>query len=128
MLTNRIADSLKIIHEHPFHPQKVTVWCSMTCERIIDLYCIEDDNRRTVTGVVDSYRKSIKGYLLPEIEDLNMYDVVSARWGNSAHRKWQLKWSKQFSIEPLINPFVFLPLRIFKRKSLYLYTLSCLRN
>ena len=32
------ADILRIIHEHPLHPQKVTAWCGMTCERIIGPY------------------------------------------------------------------------------------------
>ena len=39
----------------------------------------------TATG--DSYSNLIQEYLLPEMEDLEMQNVVSARWGTSSHRE-----------------------------------------
>ena len=43
--------NLKIIHELPLHPQKVTVRCGMTCERIIGHYFFQNEiEKLRVTG------------------------------------------------------------------------------
>ena len=91
MFTNRIVDirvlAIRNIHEHPLHSRKVTVWCSMTCEKIIGPYFYEDDNKQTVTAHVarDSYRKCIQEYLLPEMEDLGMHEMWFQQDGAPAH-------------------------------------------
>ena len=87
MLTSRIVHP-RIIHEHSPHPQKVTVLCGMTCERIIGPHFFEDDKRRTATVTRDSFRKCIQEYLLTEMEDPDMHKMWFQQDGAcSAHRE-----------------------------------------
>ena len=54
------AENSKIIHELPLHSQKVTVWCGMTCERIIGPCFFENENGATADVTGASYEIAFK--------------------------------------------------------------------
>jgi len=67
-----------MIHEKPLHAQRATVWCRFWAGRVIGLYFFENEagNAVTVNGV--RYRNMIMEFLWPQLDGIDMEDVVPA--------------------------------------------------
>jgi transposase len=84
------AENPRILHELPLHPQKVTVWCGMTSERIIGPYFFQNQNGETATIIGASYRKCIEECLIPQIQDVNMWFQQDGATAHTARESIQL--------------------------------------
>ena len=54
------SENPRVIHEHPLHALKVTVWCGITSSRIIGPYFFEDVDGNTVTVNGNRYRQMLQ--------------------------------------------------------------------
>jgi len=72
------AENPRMIHEKPLHAQRATVWCRFWAGRVIGLYFFENEagNAVTVNGV--RYRNMIMEFLWPQLDGIDMEDVVPA--------------------------------------------------
>ena len=76
------VENPRIVNEKELHPQRVTVWCAIMCDRIIGPYFFENAEGFTETVNRERYRQMLNTFLRPVVIHLR---VVSTRWSNLPH-------------------------------------------
>ncbi|CAG9563377.1 unnamed protein product [Danaus chrysippus] len=51
-----VTENLRVMHEEPLHPHKVTVWCTVYARRVIGLEC-ENLSPEVLSGVMKNIIK-----------------------------------------------------------------------
>ncbi|XP_039280434.1 uncharacterized protein LOC120350562 [Nilaparvata lugens] len=74
------------LHERPLHSPKVTVWCAMSTNGIIDPYFFEDDNGHAVTVTSARYVQMLNNFLIPELRQFHVNeDTYFQQDGATSH-------------------------------------------
>ena len=63
---------LKILQERLLHPEKLTVWCALWSEDVIERDFSENDDGTTVTVNTGRYARMITEFCLPAIEEQDL--------------------------------------------------------
>lgn len=61
----------RLLHQHPLHSEKVTVWCGVSSFGIFGPYFFQDDNGRAVTVTSERYVAMLNDFLLPMLRQHN---------------------------------------------------------
>lgn len=91
-----------VMTEHELHPQKVTVWCGVTSDKVIGPYFFEDASGTTVTVNAARYQEMIEKFVGPQLKD--MPKMWWQQDGAPAHTaKETMKILKQFFGDRLLS-------------------------
>ena len=74
-----------MIQEKPLHAQRTTVWCGFWAGGLIGPYFFENEAENSVTVNGVRYRNMVTGFLWPELDGMDMEDVVPAGRRNLSH-------------------------------------------
>jgi hypothetical protein len=60
-----------VLHERPFHSNKVTVWCAVSGKVIIGSYSFKDGRERAVTVNGEQYWEMLQTFFVEELQIRN---------------------------------------------------------
>ena len=76
----------RIVNEKELHPQRVTVWCVIMCDRIIGPYFFENTECSTETVSGERYRHMLETFLRPVVIHLrNRHELWFQQDGATYH-------------------------------------------
>lgn len=79
------TDNPQNIHERPLHPERVTVWCGITAERVIGPYFFEDAAGNTITVNGQRYREMLEDFFKVGMEEQGPQNMWFQQDGATAH-------------------------------------------
>uniref|UniRef100_W8AUP5 Uncharacterized protein n=1 Tax=Ceratitis capitata TaxID=7213 RepID=W8AUP5_CERCA len=69
-------DQPEALQELPMHPEKVTVWCSLSAGGITRTYFLKGDaNRNATVNSERGKREMISNFFLPKMQELDLHDM-----------------------------------------------------
>lgn len=73
------------ILETPLHPEKITVWCGFWSGGIIGPYFFENEQGRAVTVNGERYRRMIRNFLWPRLQEIDLANIFFQQDGATCH-------------------------------------------
>jgi hypothetical protein len=73
------------LHEKPLHSERVTVWCGVASFGITGPYFFEDRNGHAVTVTSDRCVNMLNAFLLPQLANRNLPQILFQQDGAIAH-------------------------------------------
>lgn len=79
------SENPRMIKEREMYPQRVTVWCGFWSGGVIGPYFFEDQEGQAVTVNGDRYRKMIREFLWPHLDNIDIDQLWFQQDGATCH-------------------------------------------
>ena len=83
------SENPKMIIEKPLYPQRVTIWCGFWAGGIIGSYFSENEAGAAVSVNGLRYRTMINEFLWPDLENMDVNDVLFPTRRRYVAHKWR---------------------------------------